>query len=373
MRKKIALLLSLLLLFTPLYASTLTNKKNQLGDTKDSIKDTKGQLEEKNQERIQIKSDVRKADMQIVTVENKILNVETQLGKKQTALEETEEELSVAIKRKNEQYNETKKRMVQMYKNQKIGYIQVVFSSKNFWEALNRVEYVKRISKQDSELITSYQEQVETIDIKKATIEEKKSELDVLHKSQIAKKGELTAARSKKNEILGQLAGEAETLQAEIQEMQQISKKLEQEIKRLTQRSTIRYAGGAFGWPVPGFYRLSSEYNGRTSPISGRYEFHSGIDIPASYGSAVVAAADGVVITSGWVNGFGNTVMVNHGSGLVTLYGHNSSLAVSVGQSVNKGQTIAGVGSTGYSTGNHSHFEVRKNGAHTSPWGYLKR
>ncbi|MDF2593974.1 MAG: peptidoglycan DD-metalloendopeptidase family protein [Clostridia bacterium] len=373
MRRKIALLLSLLLLLTPVYASSLSNKKNQLNNTKETIENTKEELESTTEEKKQIKSEIQKVDNQIVSIENKILNLETELGKKQAALENSEKELDSAIVRKDEQYSIAKKRMVQMYKNQKIGYIQVVFSSKSFWEAINRMEYIKRISKKDSEIIISYQKQVEAIGAKKKAIEEEKSELDVLHKAQVAKKGELTAARSKKDKVLGELAGQEERLQAEIKEMQEISKKLEQEIKRLTQRSTIKYAGGAFSWPVPRFYGISSEYNGRTSPISGRYEFHSGIDIPASYGSAVVAAADGIVITSGWVNGYGNTVMINHGSGLVTLYGHNSSLAVSVGQSVSKGQTIAGIGSTGYSTGNHCHFEVRKNGAHTSPWAYLKK
>ena len=124
-------------------------------------------------------------------------------------------------------------------------------------------------------------------------------------------------------------------------------------------------------WPVPGYYRISSDYVDRTSPIFGAAEFHTGIDIPASYGEDVVAAADGVVITSGWVNGYGNTVMISHGSGIVTLYGHNSSLVISNGQSVKKGQVIAKIGSTGYSTGNHCHFEVRINGDHTSPWPYL--
>ena len=124
-------------------------------------------------------------------------------------------------------------------------------------------------------------------------------------------------------------------------------------------------------WPVPGNYRVSSGYVDRTSPIFGTAEFHTGIDIPANYGTSVVAAADGVVITAGWVNGYGNTVMISHGSGLVTLYGHNSSLVVSKGDSVKKGQTIAKVGSTGYSTGNHCHFEVRKDGDHVDPNIYL--
>ncbi|WP_069998796.1 murein hydrolase activator EnvC family protein [Cellulosilyticum sp. I15G10I2] len=373
MRKKIALFLTLMLLLTPVYASSLGNKKNQLNNTKESIENTKKALENTVAQKENIRKDIQQVDHQIINIEDRILNLETSLGEKQVQLKKSEEDLEKAINKKDKQYSATKARMVQMYKNQKIGYIQVVFSSDNFWEAINRLEYIKRISKQDNELIDSYQKQVEAIDLKKADIEEEKAELDLLYKEQVAKKGELSAARSNKNKALFELAGKEEKLQAQIKEMQEISKKLEQEIKRLTELSTIKYAGGAFAWPVPGHYRISSEYNPRTNPISGKYEFHSGIDIPAPYGVSVVAAADGVVIASGWINGYGNTIMINHGSGLVTLYGHNSSLAVSVGQTVKKGQKVAGIGSTGYSTGNHLHFEVRKNGAHTNPWNYIKK
>lgn len=372
MRKKIALFLSALLLLTPIYASSLSDKRDQLNNAKESIQDSRAELKNTKQQKEQMLQEIQKVDKEIVGIENKILDVEKQLKQKEVEIDNSQKELDAAVIKKDQQYSSAKKRMVQMYKNQKIGYIQIIFSSKNFWDAINRVEYIKRISNQDNELITSYQKQVEIINTKKQAIEDEKSELDVLYKSQIAKKGDLKTARSRKDAVLTQLAGQEERLQAEIQEMQEVSKKLEQDIKRLTQTSTIRYTGGTFNWPVPGWYTISSEYNPRISPISGRSEFHTGIDIPASYGTPVVAAADGVVITSGWVNGFGNTIMINHGSGIVTLYGHNSSLAVSEGQTVSRGQTVSYVGSTGYSTGNHCHFEVRINGEHTSPWPYLK-
>ncbi len=373
MTKKIAVFLTLMLLFTPVYASSVNNKKNQLNNTKENIESTKKELENTLAQKESVRKDIQQVDHQIINIEDRILKLTTQLDEKQIQLEKSEKELEDAIVKKDQQYNATKKRMVQMYKNKDIGYIQVVFSSHNFWEAINRLEYIKRISKQDNELIESYQEHVEIIDHQKAAIEEEKAELSLLHKEQITKKGELASARSKKDKALVQLAGQEQKLQAEIKEMQEISKKLEQEIKRLTEQSKIKYAGGAFAWPVPGNYLISSDYNPRNNPISGKYEFHAGIDIPAPYGTKVVAAADGIVISSGWINGYGNTVMVNHGSGLVSLYAHNSSLSVSVGQTVKKGQTVAGIGSTGYSTGNHCHFEVRKNGAHINPWNYIKK
>ncbi len=179
---------------------------------------------------------------------------------------------------------------------------------------------------------------------------------------------------------IANLQNRQDEVSREIQELEDISESLQDDIKKLTaemeaqnkDKIPSQYGGGTFTWPVPGWYRISSEYGPRTSPIFGKTEFHTGIDIPAAYGESVLAAADGTVITAGWVRGFGNTVIISHGSGLSTLYGHNSSVTVSVGQSVRKGDVVAKIGSTGYSTGNHLHFEVRLNNSHTNPWAYLK-
>ena len=124
-------------------------------------------------------------------------------------------------------------------------------------------------------------------------------------------------------------------------------------------------------WPLPGFTRISSGYGQRTHPISRRSEFHTGIDLPAPSGTYIYAAESGTVIISGWNGGFGNTVVIDHDNGLSSLYAHNSRNLVSVGQWVNRGDRIARVGSTGVSTGPHLHFEVRHNGRHVSPYGYL--
>lgn len=136
------------------------------------------------------------------------------------------------------------------------------------------------------------------------------------------------------------------------------------------------YDGGKMTWPVPGVKSVSSEYGPRNCPFHGR-EVHTGIDIPASTGTSVVAAAGGTVVLAGYSGGYGKCVIINHGNNIYTLYGHLSSYIVSNGQKVTAGQKIGGVGSTGNSTGPHLHFEVRKGGNsssyHTSPWNYVSR
>ena len=134
--------------------------------------------------------------------------------------------------------------------------------------------------------------------------------------------------------------------------------------------SQVRGSGELI-WPVPGSSRISSYYGYRVHPIFNTQKFHSGIDIPAPQGSPIVASDSGIVIYSGWQGGYGNVVMISHGNDVVTVYAHNSANVVSVGDYVDAGQTISLCGSTGYSTGPHSHFEVRKNGSTTDPMNWL--
>ena len=131
-----------------------------------------------------------------------------------------------------------------------------------------------------------------------------------------------------------------------------------------------RYSG-TFTWPLPGYTSASSAYGWRVHPIYGTRKFHKGEDIPAPTGAAIVAAASGTVTTAGWVSGYGNYTVINHGGGVMTAYGHQSAIYVSVGQTVSAGQTIGAVGSTGNSTGPHLHFEVYVNGATQSPMSYF--
>lgn len=383
MKKKITLILAVLIMFIPVNASTIKDKKNELSSAEKHIEDKQEAVTANKEKQAAIQEQIKQVDLRLVEIQDNIKELGEKLTEKKSEITESEKKLEEATIKKDEQYGATKARMVQMYKNQKIGYMQVVFSSNSFWDAINRVEYVKRISQKDNNILDEYQFQIQTIEEQKAIIEEEKNELDLLQKAEIAKNDELEQARGEKQAAMAELAKEESNLQSEIESLEAISADLKKEIQRLEEEARkqaassggnkipSQYVGGTFMWPVPGYYRISSDYVNRTSPIFGTAEFHTGIDIPANYGEDVVAAADGVVITSGWVRGYGNTVMISHGSGLVTLYGHNSSLVISNGASVKKGQVIAKIGSTGYSTGNHCHFEVRLNGDHTSPWPYL--
>lgn len=131
-------------------------------------------------------------------------------------------------------------------------------------------------------------------------------------------------------------------------------------------------SGSRFIWPVPSGRIITSPFGMRYHPVSGEYRMHTGMDIAAETGNDVVAAADGAVVFSGWREGYGNTVILDHGDGYRTLYGHNSKLTVKKGEEVTCGQKIAEAGNTGVSTGPHLHFEVMINGEHVNPLRFLQ-
>ena len=132
-----------------------------------------------------------------------------------------------------------------------------------------------------------------------------------------------------------------------------------------------QYIGGELAWPVPGYTRISSKYGMRTHPITGVYKLHTGVDISAPLGANFIAANDGIVTKAGYNSAYGNMVIIDHGGGVSTLYAHGSEILVQVGQVVKRGESILKVGSTGYSTGPHAHFEVRLNGVVTDPMPYI--
>ena len=166
-------------------------------------------------------------------------------------------------------------------------------------------------------------------------------------------------------------------MEKSIDALQKKADELEAELKRIASSSTnSKYTGGTMTWPLPGYYGISSYFGNRLHPVLKVYKMHTGVDIAGAgcNGKNVVAAANGKVITAGWISGYGYTVMIDHGGGIVTLYAHSQKLLVKKGDTVKAGDVIMLVGSTGYATGPHVHFEVRVNGKYVNPLnGYIKK
>ena len=175
-----------------------------------------------------------------------------------------------------------------------------------------------------------------------------------------------------KNSRMAQLSEEEIEMQQKIEEYQKEISDIETEIRLLALANVSQqYVGGSMAWPVPGYTRITSQFGMRTHPITGVYKLHTGVDIGAPMGATFIAANDGLVTYAGWNKAYGNMVIIDHGGGITTLYGHGSEILVQVGQTVFQGTPVLKVGSTGYSTGPHAHFEVRINGEYVQPLDYI--
>ncbi len=357
-------------------SSSLQNKQNSI---EKQIESANQEIKEAKENKVAIAAELENASAEVQKAVEELNAINAQVNSVQAELSKAKDDYNIATEKKNKQYDALKKRMRFMYEYGDMGYMQVLLESSDFSDFFKRVEYINTIIRYDKNLLNELEETQLKIDEQVNLIAKKKSEVEALQAQQKSKTQELQAKEDAKESALAKVNADIKAQQDIVFSLEKENAKIEAMIREAERKaansgSTLSYSGGKFIWPVPSNYTtISSGYIARNNPVSGRPEYHSGYDIPAPSGTSVFAAEDGVVITSGWVNGYGNTVIISHGSGVSTLYGHNSSLKVSVGQTVKQGDVIAGVGTTGNSTGNHCHFEVRVNGKHVSPAPYLGR
>ena len=352
------------------------------------------------------KSDIMQAKIDSVSELKRVLDEEAAVAtadydEKQGALDETLERLEenslklLETQRDLEKkHHVLEKRVRDIYINGQISYVDVLFGAQDFADFLTRMDLLKRVIMQDSDLVNevlAYQQEI--VEIGKSLEADRKIQSELAERAALAKNIKLQKV-AEQQALIDRMNNDKEVYDRQYAEMiaasNEVARLIEQkryqeqvaameaERQRQAQQNQSQYqdagnvapsSSGGMIWPVSG--EITSPFGWRTHPIFGSQIFHSGLDIGADYGVPIVAAQSGVVIEAGWIGGYGNTVMIDHGGGVVTLYGHNQSLAVDVGQSVSQGQVISYCGSTGNSTGPHCHFEVRVNGEPVSPYNYL--
>ena len=314
----------------------------------------------------QIQEELRVATAEYREVKGQLDSVEDKISDNTELLEKTEADLKVKNKK-------LQQRVRDIYINGQISYVDVLFGAKDFADLMTRMDVLKRIIKHDYDLIMKVKEEKATVENTRAQLEKDKAEAEVLVTDAQAKKAKVEDKESEQQVLLDQAIYDRDTSERMYEEIMAASQEVANMIRR-SQMSSAGYSGAPAGaggmiWPISG--PITSEFGWRTHPIFGTARFHSGLDIGGDYGMPIYAAASGTVIYAGWISGYGNAVIIDHGGGVTTLYGHNDSLNVSEGENVAQGQVIAMCGSTGNSTGPHCHFEVRENGEPVSPYGYL--
>jgi len=316
--------------------------------------------------------EIAELNQKILDKEMEIETLEAQEKELMKNIDKTERELEELTQKYENQKTLSEKRLVAMYEMKNTTYLDLLLNSSGISEFLSRCFLISEIASMDLELLDTVKNERENINNLRIGLEVKKEIL-------IANKGareKATIALSNmiilKNNRIQDLSEEEYRLQQEIEEYQQQLKDIEVEIRLLAIASVSeQYVGGVMAWPVPGYTRITSMFGMRTHPITGVYKLHTGVDIGAPVGVDFVSANDGVVIKAGFNLAYGNMVIIDHGGGITTLYAHGLEILVEEGDIVFQGAPVLKIGSTGYSTGPHAHFEIRINGEYVEPLDYI--
>ncbi len=419
MRKRMmAGLLGAVLAMSSLQTAYATKKDVEIAKQKvSSIEEEKKKVQATIKNLEGLKSDaaayVKELDSSLTKLEGELDDLASQISNKEQEIADTGVALEQAKETENKQYADMKLRIKYMYERGNTSYIDLLFQAADMVQLMNRAEYINQISDYDRKQLDAYEETRQTIAAEEEKLKNDREQLLDMQEKTKAKQASVQTLRAQKNKELQNYQGQINTAQnqvdqynADLAAQENKIKQIEAEIKRKEEEERKKAEAArkaaeearkkaeaegkkvsatekaasynvsslgsiSFKWPCPSSSRITSGFGSRTSPTKGASSNHQGIDISASTGAAIVAAASGTVVVSTYSYSAGNYVMISHGGGIYTVYMHCSKLLVSEGDTVKQGQTIAKVGSTGYSTGSHLHFGIRSGGRYVNPQSYV--
>lgn len=380
MNKKVSVVfLCIILLFCSYTANAdkQSDLQSQKDQTQNEINEIKGKIKKAEESKSpylekkkELDSQINAANAELSKLTNQVNAIQSDINAKQADIEWLDGEES----KSREVF---KQRMRSLYEDNKMSYIDILFDSASISDLFYRLEIIKQFADYDNEIIESIIYSREKIAEAKAVLDEQKIQVEAVKLQAQAAKDRISALEAENQQVLDAINSDIDTLNKEQAAKEKEAAKIQNEIKKLleeqkTSGQTLTYSSKGMVWPCPGYKTLTSQFGRRFHPVLKIYRSHNGIDIAAPSGANIIAAADGVVITSQYSSSYGNYIVINHGSGITTLYGHMSSRGVSAGAKVTAGQSIGKVGSTGISTGPHLHFEVSVNGTRQDPESYVK-
>lgn len=357
----------------PVMADELSEAKNQKASAENRITELKKKQKEELQEKTKLEQEKAVIAKQQAKETNAYEELLKQISDAEEHLRQTELALAEAVANYNKQNELVKTRLQVMYQNSSTTKLDTLLETKSVVEFYERFHYMSVISENDNNMILDLEEARKDVEVKKKLQQEAKEYFEQKASEKQTRLQQLKTSRSEVEGEISRSKTEIAKLEKEIDKQIEESKRLNSVIKSLSTKK--KYAGGSMTWPCPSSHNITSPYGMRKHPILRKYKLHTGVDIGADKGASIVAANSGTVIMAHYDNsGYGKMVVIDHGGGITTLYAHASKICVSVGQTVKAGEVIAKVGSTGLSTGNHLHFEVRVNGETKNPMkGYISK
>ena len=367
--------------------NSLTNEITNDVTNELSLEEQKEQVEDKieeiNTKLEYVQDELSDTMLKVQEIEDKILQYEKEIaeqGEQMASLEAsintTSTELISIAQNYKEKSDMLANRLVAMYEAGDTQYLDILLNSKNITEFISRYYIIQEIAEYDQVLIEQLENEKNSLETTKQKLENEQNELRTIKAKTEQTSIVLSNMKTLQQSYAQDLSAGEKKLQEQITEYKKEQQQIEEQIMLATNaiQEEIQYTGGEMLWPVAiSGTAITSYYGVREHPIQGIVKEHTGLDIGNTpLGAPVVAAAEGVVTYAGWLGGYGNCVMINHGDGIVTLYGHGNKILTSVGTKVKQGDTIMEVGSTGNSTGPHLHFEVRVNGICDNPLKYVR-
>lgn len=339
-------------------------------------KDLQNQLSEIRSDKSQAQAQKDLLERQINVIQEEINNIAAQIQKYDELIAQKEAELAENEEKRQEQYELFCQRIRAMEEEGEISYWSILFSSSDFSDLLDNFMMIEEIIEYDNGVMDSLLALQAQIEADKADLEEAKAAQEAAKQEQETARQELKSQEAEVDKLIAEISAQESTLAAMEAALKEAANAVDAEIRAKERELASQIANvpseSGFLWPLSGYNTLSSLFGSRIHPITGKANNHTGIDIPAPSGTKIMAAKSGVVSTSTYSSSYGNYVVVSHSDGTSTLYAHMSRRNATVGQTVKQGDTIGYVGTTGSSTGNHLHFEIRLNGNRVDPVNYFK-
>jgi len=362
-----ALVIIFVLLLHASFGEDTSNEQRKLIKIQSELADQKQKLRSTRAQEQKALNSLYTINRNLYRAKKSLNEAKIRVNYNQKKMVELKKEYASAESKIRAESKNLKLRIREVYKSGSGGILDLLFASRSMADFINRTYYFGCVIGRDVELIGNIRQQVDTIKRAGVQLESANREIKDTLKVIETEKTEIARASTEKQRTYQVLKSRRHEYEQRIRELEASSREFERFIQARGRSTAV--SSGRFGWPIRG--RIVSRFGYRRHPIWGGSHMHTGIDIAAPYGKPIASADSGEVIYSGWWDGYGKAVVIDHGRGYTTVYGHMSRIYMQTGQKVEKSQVIGLVGSTGFSTGPHLHFEIRYNGKPVDPLAYL--